>query len=388
MRLAEEWMRPIVSFCGFSGDSQRDGRFVHVAAAFVSILWVALVSCSGDDGTEFARSGAINRSPQISDANFSIDLPPGWRIFENFSDMPLAGDIVTGYLFGPDNQQISYSLFGDTFVSAEELLSRLPPDPSLSNAVQTDFYMPLENSVVVTEFIAGVPVRFSRPAPDLEKRFAGIFSAYFEAIPGAPENAPPVQLVFREPGHRVNNDDIATEILRSVTWATLPPAPELVVAVTPRADWIMQVIEPPEARNPIFTVMTPPDWEFIEQHGIDALPGEFKTPDFSVRFEYGNLGTSGLSPYGLGANPEEYTPHFFWEEIVGGVYTQFHRPTGNNQNKRSIVGAFFPLIPGADYSRELGTNRGDKGLGVWATGLTTEQQETLLAVIRTIRHPE
>ncbi|MDA1256231.1 MAG: hypothetical protein O3C10_00070 [Chloroflexi bacterium] len=357
------------------------------ASLFIVLSWTIVAACSSGDDIGLGRDGALNRSHQFSDANFSIVLPSGWRIAENWNDLRGGGDIVTGFIGGPDNQQIYYSLFGDSFDSAE-LLESLPPHPSATDAVKAGFYLPIEASVVSEEVIAGVAVRFSRPAPDLEARYAGIFSAYFETIPDAPAGAAGVGLVFRALGHQVKNDDAATEILRSVRWAVLPAKPPSSIAVTPGMDWITQIIEPPGARGPVFTVMTPPDWALIGRGGTDALHGDFNAPGFNVAFEVGNLGTSGIVPYDVATKPETYDDHLFWEEEINGVMTMFHRPSPGVPVARGWTGAFFPVIPGAEDKRLPNSNREDRGLGIWVEGLTFDRQETMLAVVRTIRHVE
>lgn len=305
---------------------------------------------------EEARSGLIGRDIEYWDLGFTVDLPAGWIVEEVWPN----GDHPTGILIGDQDNDRSakQQLFYVIGVESEVERRTLSQDPRYRTW---------------QEEIGGVTATFYAAAEDANQERLD-FGVHFERLPGTVPLSGAPSLSIQARGNRVDDPELAFQMFRTVRYVEQYALPELPEAqVTPRPDWPTRSAR----EDPSFTLRLPPGWSVTESIGIDTVIGTFEGDGIRILYDHGNAAGGPVGPGDPEANSGDVPPHTFWEERIEGEIFRFTKPRSGDPNPEATTGAFIPIQPGSSST--------DRHLGIWASGLDGRQQETVLAIIRTIR---
>lgn len=308
------------------------------------------------------REGFVGRGFENPLAGFTIDLPPGWRAGESWP----SSNGPSGWIAGvpPEGEGnlpvLRFWMGSGPRYSADELEKN--PRYDVRRLV-----------------IDGIPVLLHLARPDAIDQGPQV-GIYYERIPGGPigEKAPSLRM---EGDSRGFTDQVLLgRVLTSARYAEiaeLPGLPE--AAIEPGADW--QRV-PARSDRPSFTIMLPPGWQTTAFRGIDSLVGRISGDGMTLTYDFG--GFAGV-PYGDGSEVRERgegPPHLMWEEKIGDLLFWFVRPVSPQPDDHAVTGLFVDLEgnPPRTTISSIDTPR----LSVAATGLSGPQQETVLAILRTI----
>ena len=181
--------------------------------------------------------------------------------------------------------------------------------------------------------------------------------------------------------------DILGHVLRSVRYAALPSLPDTPTPDAVAADnWVRKVagadgdfIEAYLGGS--FSLRLPPGWTTVERNGVDGVIGEIAGDGIQLTY-YNPMGlSSGGAPSPSGGSHQS-PPHVAWEERVDDLVISLVRPMSPDPDRLAATGAtFWPFVDGGGpgpYSNSI-------QMSVIGRGLDGDQQETVLAILRTIQ---
>lgn len=338
--------------------------------ATASLLFVLLVGCSGNGDLEsataefdqvaregpgrvVARSGQIALDGAQGEFNFSIALPEGWWLTERFTADP--SDAAAGQIWNSGGPVVEYGA--------------LSGPPELPINVQR------RPHVVTQERDGGVETMVFEPAPDATG--AGYQTGIlFVDLPGTPDGASTLPLVLSSLPGRPEVQNLVLDVARTVRFAPPPTSPRLAEpAVTPGPDWTRVDARTGLASTANFSLRLPPGWTVEERIGIDTLTGSIQGDGIEIYYDFGEIaGTPEAAQAGI----------FHWQEDADGEVIHLFRRTDEPNHVVYLfgTGAYFPLLPGS------GADSKRFPLYIAAAGLDRGQQETVLAILRTIRDAE
>jgi hypothetical protein len=297
-----------------------------------------------------AREGYVARETPHS---FTVDLPPGWQVGEGWR-LP---DVSVGWIAGPK------------------------PDHGVENAPVMRFYVdsPPRHTLIelasddrqkVTQLTDLGLLSFIHVAKPWAIDSGPQLGGYFEQIPGAPNGVQAPSIAF-EGDSRGFDQELVSLVLASIRYTQLESLPELPpIDTTMSKDW--KRIKARQDRSS-FSIKLPPKWDAIEERGIDSMVGRFTGDGIVIYYDYGSYGGPGYEPY-YSARKGEYNSHRIWEVEQGELIFNFARSNGTSDNESA--GVLVHLAP--EHIRDAGT------VGIYASGLTQDQQDIVLAIFRSI----
>jgi hypothetical protein len=157
------------------------------------------------------------------------------------------------------------------------------------------------------------------------------------------------------------------------------------VAITPSPDWQrLEVTVPRDPDRVILELMAPVGWTAETFAGLDSLPGEISNGSIRIGFDLGG-GYSCLD--GPGEHlwvSGGFAELKFWEEEISGRNFYLYRPVDGSRDDRGRIGRtgacipHLPIVDDPNYQARM-------GIGIAARAESEDEQELVLAVIRTIR---
>ena len=338
--------------------------------ATASLLFVLIAACSGSGdlnsataeldpvaregpGRVVVRSGQIALDGAQGEFNFSIELPAGWWVTERFTADPSHG--AAGQIWNAGGPVVQYEA--------------LSGPPELPINVQRRPHL------VTQDRNSGVETTVFEPAPDAMG--AGYQTGIlFADLPGTPDRVSTLPLVLSSLPGRPEVQHLVLDLARTARFAPPPnPASSPRPAVTPAPDWTRVNARNGLAFTANFSLLLPPGWTVEESIGIDTLTGSIQGNGIEIYYDFGEI---------AGSPEAAQTGIFHWQEDADGEVIHLFRPTDEPNHVEYLfgTGAYFPLLPGrgADSKRFP--------LYIAAAGLDESQQETVLAILRTIRNAE
>ena len=313
------------------------------------------------------RAGLIGRHTSNPLVGFTIVLPPEWVVGESWADQ----DITNGWFAAPPTtaqggwHSISYSIGYDPNRPAQALNE----DPRYQ----------------ITEFeILGVKAAFRFGAPGGEK--VKRFDAYFERIPGAPDGvvAPRLDLRWSTSDFGFEDSEQLEQVLRSIRYEELTSLPDTPTpAVTASNDWVRKIAGEDGGDDEVFyggsfSLRLPPGWTTTERNGVDGAIGTIVGD--GIRLSYNNpmpIPVNRPPSSGSHSNPT----YFAWEEFNDGLVIALVRPVSPIPDHAATTGVMIhPFYEGPEagfYTKYI-------KMSVLGKGLDGDQQETELAIFRTI----
>jgi hypothetical protein len=241
--------------------------------------------------------------------------------------------------------------------------------------------------------IGGVPVELGVPPDFSDPDDSHRLSAAFQSVPG--DDSQQFGIEFNGTGLQGDLYDEARAIIESVRYAPPPPAPPALPApqVTPGPDWVRIVAYPKtDPDYEVFSVLAPPGWEFVPAMGLDSFVGGFTNGEISINFDYGSL-SSGPVSYGHHLRDPDYVPaHRFWIETIEGKPFIMFKPVSDEPHERAYTGISVDRIPGVPDlvmpDGSFSSSIFDCGGSFWARTADRDDQELVLAILRTLRAEE
>lgn len=195
---------------------------------------------------------------------------------------------------------------------------------------------------------------------------------YYERIPGGPEGKHVPSLRIEGDSRGFTDQELLAAVLMSVRYAEIPELPELPEpGVVPGEDWQRA---PARSDFHSFTIKMPPGWETIDLIGIDTLVGRISGDGISLLYDFGGFAGVQYEPRSRVREHRDEVAHMVWEERLGSKTLWFVKPVSPDPGPRGVTGVFA----------SFDTGRGIAHLSVSANGLSGDQQEKVLAVLRTI----
>lgn len=310
------------------------------------------------------RDGFLGRYAATPLVGFTIDLPPDWKAGESWA----RGDILEGWIAAPPNALVDWwpTFWYRIGADPQDEVQALKEDPRYE----------------ITELeLNGVKVAVRVAASEATRGTQ--FGAYYEQIPGAPDRVTAPRLDIGVWVRGFDDPELLGQILRSVLYEAIPTLPDTpdpgMVAGT---DWIRTIAgSDSEEINAIsagsFSLRLPPGWTTTERRGIDSTIGAISGDGIQLIY---NNPMSLFDARDQAAVSGEAPEHVFWEELVDGLLLSLVRPVSPEPDDLGTTGVMIrPFIDGDDASAA------SMRLSVLATGLSGEQQEMALAILRTIQ---
>lgn len=134
-----------------------------------------------------------------------------------------------------------------------------------------------------------------------------------------------------------------------------------------------------------FTILVPAGWKFKNLQGIDSLVGNLTNGEITLSYDFGAFsGRPYSSSYRI-LDDVPNPPHIQWkEDLLAGDF-EFVRPETPVDAKNAVTGALIKLANPKEPNLPLDTASGPMRLSFRATGLDNEEQETVLAMFRTVQ---
>lgn len=305
------------------------------------------------------RNGFVGRELEEPLVGFTVALPPGWTAGESLPGT--SGP--TGWIAGPPvsgGERVPYLYFW--MGVAPHFSANILEEDSRYDVRHLD----VDGALVL--------LHLARPeAIDLGPQVG----AYYERIPGGPVG---LSLRFEGDSRGFNDQALLAAILTSARYDEIDELPPLPVpAIQPGEDW--QRV-PVRSDWPAFTLALPPGWSTATLQGIDSLVGTISGDGITLTYDFGGFAGAPYSELD-GVVYGGHVPHFVWEESIGdGVYW-FVRPVSELPDRNGVSGALIDLEgdPPRDRISSFLTPR----VSLRTTGLDGQQQELVIAILRTIR---
>ena len=303
------------------------------------------------------REGFVGREYENPLVGFTIDLPPGWAVGESWpgSGRPL------GWIAGPaptDGSNVPMLRF-HVGANYDYALETLQPD------ARRDI------STLVVRGESAI-LYLAKPEAINDGPQVGII---YERIPGGPAGEDVPSLDIEGDSRGFSDQVLLSRVLTSVRYAEIARLPDLPdIGMTPGPDW--QRV-PARSDFPSFTIMIPPGWQTTDLQGIDTLVGRISGDGIVLQYDFGGYAGVPYEPHSQMREHRHDPPHVIWEERVGNKLFWLVRPVSPEQNPSAVTGVFAFLPVGA-------TDRPRATMSVAAYGLDGDQQELVLAMLRTI----
>lgn len=339
-------------------DVRTTSPLTQTASAEISLTSVSESNVVGPMKRVSVRQGIFGSQTSVADRNFSIEMPSHWHAFDtpSFQQDELRG-VIKGFgtAHPGGNPALHYSVSGDIDIHEE-----------LENHRKRDGFKTWEETTENAVFTLW--------------RTNGKIGGYSNGIPGSPVDQP-AAVSFTTTGVLGDTDTIKLyNAMTSITYApattlVAPPEP-LVIADGPWHTPVLHVesrISPKQGEFPPFSIRTPDRSGMTARYGADSVFGSIGTSGISLDFEVG-LVSSSLS-IGEHVVPESFAPErSHWREDPNGFPIYFWK---ENQDAESNSQDEFEV--GAYVARPAGAVR------IETVVSSTDQLETALAIIRTIR---
>ena len=320
-------------------------RRFSVLFTTLMITMILMIGCGGEERTVF-RTGKITLENEPR-GNFSLLLPAGWQMTEEFNPRFL----LTGSITNGDAAMRFYSTEGTP------LFGRLTWDND-----DTETTTDIDGASVGT---FGLP---SDPSDPHSSRVAR-FSKY----PGGPPDIEGLIWFETRDDRAIEYWDTFVEIAKSMRYEP-PPTAKLPVIAPPDPSWVRRDLRTGVASTANFSVMMPPHWTISESRGIDVIIGTMKGDGIDLRYELGNDVVS----------PSQFAEgrHRVWPVAVLGETGYFYRPVDGLTGDDLVTGAHFERIPGNILGNQM------RFIQFNAANLDRDHQETVLSILATIEDAE
>jgi hypothetical protein len=319
------------------------------------------------------RAGFLGRYTNNPLVGFTIDLPPGWIVGESWP-WPVEG-VINGWIAAPPRIPSAGwpRLFYQIGYKSEQEVAALEEGPGYE----------------ITELeVLGAKVTVRLPTIDPQENRAR-YDAHYERIPGAPEGvvAPRLDITGSRNSYGFDDMDLLGHVLRSVRYAALPSLPDTPI---PDAiafdDWVRKVAGSDGEIADVylggsFSLRLPPGWTTVERNGVDGVIGEIAGDGIELTY-YNPMGLSAGRPPSPTGVSQQTPPHVAWEERVDDLVISLVRPMSAVPDRLATTGVtFWPFVDGgASFPFSNSTQ-----MSVSGKGLDGDQQETVLAIFRTIQ---
>lgn len=120
------------------------------------------------------------------------------------------------------------------------------------------------------------------------------------------------------------------------------------------------------------TMDVPAGWQVTQGKGYDSMGGRLIGNEMTVVFETG----SGDVVSWMWHDQDALTR----TETIGDGVALIHMPDPASAGPETVSGAFFRRVPGSPYPPDV------RVLSLYAKGLTHDQQQTLLRIIRSVKY--
>ncbi len=336
------------------------------ASPLIMAVVLLLAACAGDGVPPEERSalpegwtrvqvreGFVARESDNPLAGFEIDLPPGWRAGEGWPTREGPSGWIAAV--APSETENVPMLRFDMGAGPRWNREDLETDPRRTVSDIT---------------VAGFPALL-RLATDAATDRAPHVGVFYEHIPGGPAGFETPSLDIEGDNRAFADQALLTQVLTSVRYAEITALPELPAAqITPGDDWV-RTRAPIEPRS--FTLLLPPGWHIEKRQGIDSSVGVIEGSGISISYDFGASGGAPIDHLSRVREHREDPPLLTWEETLGNTRFQIARPISPIPHEHGLV-AFHPnFLP-----------RSGPGVTFYAIGLDGDQQELVLAILRTV----
>lgn len=340
------------------------------------LLCTSFVACFDSDGDSdrgtssvLLREGRFGRNYPGGEINIRLTMPSHWK--------PIDGPT---YLVGPPYGVI------DARPEAQ-LIDYKIIDPQTAESFTRIYDRKSESQIIDAD---GFQFRYwQRPSDEGDSESPAIM---FDSIPGAPHDVN-FQLVMeaRDVNHEVAKAIL--EVAKSVQYSAGLPIFEIPTASAgPDIGWIkLDATSAATLDDVMFSLLAPKGWSHHPVAGFDSIPGEFIGQDASIAYDYGQYGVvcSG-DPFQHVRTDNKWPELEFWEERINKTTFIFHRPVDNDRDddgRPGTTGACAANLRESELYGPTNSNGPKQGLQIWSHVETREQQELVLAIIRTILTP-
>lgn len=297
-------------------------------------------------------------------AGFTIELPPGWT----FGESPSRNDTASGWIAANSlalERGVPYLEFqiGGRSTFDVELLFEDP---------DSDLRFPVVEGERATMNLANASTAdFSD--------FGIRVGIYYEKIPGG-ESAPSLNITGNSRGF-IDQEQLA-RVLTSVRYEPIAELPELLAVEEVSTNGWKRT--PARKDFNTFTLLLPPEWSQTDYQLSDTLSGEFGNGDITVRYEFAGLASGPHNPVDRFILGRPGPTQFMWEErLEAGMFT-FIKPDSPEPDEDAITGAFIQFAYPVNAVPPVNLPFGLARLNIRSTGLSNEEQATVLAMLRSI----
>ncbi len=306
----------------------------------------------------------------LAAANFSAVLPEGWDSVDTLElplrrlNAPPEGILAKS---GASSNQVQYAFTAPDSVGE----FRVPPGYHYRESV-----------------IDGATVVFAVPPDPFDGGEHHRINAHFWSVPGDDRQQFGLSLLASS----LNGSEYleVMRIIESIRYA--PPAESMRPPnseVTPGLDWERVDAQWPGEGRARFSVLAPPGTNFESNIGYDSLIGKFTIGKLEIAFEYGGNASPSVTNFGAHIRNKDEAEHQYWVEVIDGKPFAMYRPANENPVGRAYTGISVARIPGLpDLVSEDGsysTSDVECGGSFFAIDIDRDQQELVLAILRTIR---
>lgn len=321
-----------------------------------------------EPGRKSIRLFKFFEGAEFGDANFSAVLPDDWGAVDTLHS-PLVGldDPPTGILAKNGNSriQVHYTITHPAEIAIFRVWDGYEERQSVIEGATIDWVIPVD-PFASTESLR-IDAKFHSLPGDSERLFGLRITAHGVA-----------PSLFEE----------VQQIIYSVRFA---PPPELQNNPTPRvrpghewqqvnASWVGESL-------PRFSVLAPPGTSFTPRIGLDSPIGTIKVSEIEILFELGiNSGTPVIADGHIRYTDE--AEQQLWVEVIHDKPFMFFRPTDANPSGDAVTGisvARFPGLPELNIKEGYTTNMLSCGGSFFTHSVDRDEQELVLAILRTIR---
>lgn len=347
-------------------------------AVVIAAVWVFAVACSENEsadpqhetGRVPVRHFQLLPDSPLADANFSAVLPEGWGSVDTL-EMPLrrlnAPPEGVMAKLGASSSQVHYAI--------------TPPGP------MEEFWVPPGHERRET-VIDGATVQWALPSDPFDGGEHHRFNVHFSAVPG--DEGRRFGLSVLASGLNGPEYREVMQIVESIRHAPppepmQPPEPQ----VTPGPDWQRVEAQWRGDREARFSLLAPPGTTFDPSLGYDSFTGTFTIGEIEIALEYGANWSPSVASPDSHLRFEDEVEHQYWVEVIDGKSFAMYRPANEDPPGRAYTGISVARLPGLpDLVTPDGSySTSDVACGgvFFASNIDRNQQEVVLAVLRTIR---
>lgn len=311
------------------------------------------------------RQGYMARSLPNPLAGFTMDLPPGWSAGESGSGSDGPGGWIAGLEYEDDGRTrraiLQFDL-GGGFKNDHE---------SMVKDDRSDIRYPE---------IEGQPALLHLASP-FAVYLGPQVGIYFPRMPGGQSGDQVPSLSIDGNSRGFDDQEQLAQVLSSVRYQEIAALPELPVAGRePGEDWQRT---PAREDFTSFSALLPPGWSFESLQGIDTLVGRLTNGEVIRFYDFGGFAGAPYYPEGRIRDGQPNPPHMMWEEALEAGKFTLVQPESDEPDTDAVTGVFASFEPVEPRNGEPRT-RGRPSLSVSVSGLTGDQQDLVLAILRTL----